>query len=135
MKAVFIFIIFSLFLVGCGVEFGQNYKHLQDQDISKLHEVDVTGDTNRNIGNAVSDEKSLYDSLNDNLCDLEPACCGRYTDEQKDFRDLEKRAIFEKNRMLCFRLPADDFVISCGNDLEDDIILYSRTRCLEVFED
>ena len=116
MKAIILLIILSLFLVGCGVEFGQNYRHLQEQDISKLHEVDITGDTNRNIGGDIKEEKGLYASLNENLCELNPECCGKFTDEQKDFRDLEKRAVVEQNRMLCFRLPESDANISCGND-------------------
>lgn len=137
MKRVILFILLSVFLAGCGVEFGQNYNHLQNQDPTKFHEVDIAGDTNRNVGNdpaAVEPtSRGLYEELNNNLCDLQPECCGQYTKEQKDYRDFEKRAVVEQNVDLCMQLPAQPFIISCGNDFEEDTILYSRQRCLDNF--
>ncbi len=140
MKKFMILLCLCIFLAGCGVEFGQNYEHLQNQDVTKRHEVDVTGDTNRNVGEDSQDDvevddepKGLYEELNNNLCDISPECCGQLTDDQKNFRDLEKRAVVEDNKELCYQLPTQPFVISCGNDFEEDETLYSRQRCLDAF--
>ncbi|MCA9477697.1 MAG: hypothetical protein KC535_00945 [Nanoarchaeota archaeon] len=135
-RLLFTLIILSFLLTSCGVQFGQNYEHLQNQDPARLHEVNISGETNKNIGGDVAsvEEENLYEHLNENLCDLKPECCNQLTDEQKDFRDLELRAVVEENVDLCYGLPDDPFVISCGNDYQEDEILYSKSRCLAFFE-
>lgn len=134
MKLLIFFIVINVLLVGCGVEFGQNYAHLQNQDPTKFHEVDVAGDLNRNVdGTSDNDSFGSFDNLNNNLCNLEPLCCGIYSDEEKNFRDLEKRAIFEEKKELCYQLPEEPLVFDCGNDYQGETILYSRERCFLSF--
>lgn len=135
MKWVLVAIILTIFLTGCGVEFGQNYKHLQEQDPTGLRRVDLNDGTNKNVNEQVKDDKGLYEYLGSNLCEIKPECCGDLTDDQKDWRDLEKRAVVEKNIALCYEIPDEPFVIDCGNDFEEIIVLYNKSRCVASLQE
>lgn len=132
MKQVLLAIFLCVFFVGCDAELGGNFKHLQEQNPTGLRRVNFDNGTIENVGERER-VGGVYEELNENLCELSPECCGDLTDEQKNFRDKESQAIIERNIELCYDLPIEPFIISC--DGEEDTILYSRTRCLESFEE
>lgn len=112
-----------LVLTSCYEGRGYAYEHLQNQDVGRLHSGEQIEEE---IG-----EGGVYEHLQKNLCAQNRYCCDDFTQEELDLRDLEQRAIVEKNEELCWQLPAQALEYECPN--EDPVIFYSRSRCLEHF--
>lgn len=135
MKQLTVLLIFLLMVVltSCDIEFGQNYEHLQQQDPKALHRVNPNlSRENIYVYDSPENPTDIYNDLNDNLCELHPLCCGKFTEEQKDYRDLERRAVVENRSDLCQGLPSAPLIISCPK--QNDTLLYSKQRCLDSFE-
>ena len=115
-KAILLIIILALLtLSACTLE-GESpvYSHLQDQDPSSLHRTDNEVTTSQ-----------------DNTTD-DPRCLGQYTTDDITYRDMEKRALTEKNINLCYDMPEEPLIVSCPGQVT--LVYYSKARCIESLE-
>ena len=113
-----------IFLGACEIE-GGVYDHLQSQEIGKIHKVDFVNETN-DVGTA--DNTTVFKHLQANL--LEGYCSGKFSEEEKNYFELEKRAIIEFDPNVCDELPEEPLVYTCDNQ---EIVYYSRERCYNYF--
>lgn len=117
------YVVLAILLVGCMDDGGSVYNHLKQQEVGKFHGYADSGN--------YSENDTVYDTLNDNLCELSPHCCGEFTETEIYYKDMERRAVVENNLALCDNLPDEELVVECEN--EDSYIFYSKTRCKEEF--
>jgi len=109
-----------LMLTGCFPDGGSNFQHLQDQDPATFRSLRDNTSSEQNI--------SAFEHLNDNLCTLDRYCCDEFTDDEIFYKEIETRAIIERNIELCYDLPLDELFVDCPG--EEPYIYYSQQRCL-----
>jgi len=129
---IFLLIVILLFsLTACYSERGYAYRNLNDYVPGKVHSSYTNNDSvlteNETVGIGGN-----YKHLNNNLCDLNPHCCGDFTSQEIWYKDLETRATVEQNVDLCYQIPKDDLIVDCPN--EKPYLFYSQARCLSAFE-
>lgn len=134
MKKLIIFLLITtvlLSLTSCYSERGYAYRNLNNFEPGKIHSSYTDNDSviteNETVGIGGN-----YDNLNKLGCNSRPHCCGHFTSQEIWYKDLENRAIVEKNIDLCYQIPESDLVVNCPN--EEPYSFYSRKRCLSAFE-
>ena len=82
------------------------------------------------ILSACGTESVVYNNLNDNLCDLQPECCGEFNEDQQRFRRTFEVAVEQNIPELCDQLPEEPFIIKCQN--KPDRTYYGQDACKEL---
>ena len=125
---IILIIITIISLTGCYEERGYAYKHLNNYEPLKPHgeyKANETNFGNKTIG-------GVYEELKNNLCNTNPHCCNKFTEEEIKFHELEKRAISENNELICEQIPEKELIIKCPP--KDDTIYYSKERCKQLIQ-
>lgn len=114
----------SILLTGCYEGQGYAYEHLNNQNPGGLRTQDPgrieVSPGEETIGGA-------YEALNNNLCELNPPCCGDFDPEDTYYQELQERAIAEQNPEICAALPRAAYILDCPG--EEPVEIYNQETC------
>lgn len=107
-------------LSACNLGESAVYGHLQDQNPGAIH---TTG----------PDSLPELDEDGEGVSDLAGYCEGEFSAQERAYRDLERRAITEKDPSFCMDIPDEPLIVDCPDQAL--ILYYSKQRCLEYFKE